>query len=445
MKTKIFTRRIIVPAFIYLFILGLSACNKFLDIQPSDAVSDEAAIIDKASAENAVRGCYRALSAGGYYGSTFQVDVMLAGNTIAYTQSGASALQFLYHTLAADNNDLEAIWSSQYAVVNQANFVIAKVPGLNDASLPDAEKQQLLGEGYFIRALAYFDLARTFGGVQILLTPTLKVSDKNHIPRSSQSEVYAQALKDLDSAEVLLPNTTVRNRATRKTVYALRSRLYLYLGKWAYSEQDASKVIEDDANYKLVKPFKQFFTSGGTTESVFELSYSIAYPNPMFANWKQGGSYFPNDSTVALLKDPAIGGTRNALLVQGGTKTLAALYPQSNGTDPVYVIRIAELWLIRAEDRVRLGDLDGALSDLNKVRERAGIPDSHAKSASGLLLAIENERRVEFALEPQRWFDLVRTGRAEAVLHVADEGNYVFPIPTPELEADPSLSQNSGY
>jgi hypothetical protein len=369
----------------------------------------------------------------------------MSGAALTYTQSSAGQLQFLYHTLTADNNDLETVWAAIYKVVNQANFIITKVPAIKDATLTQAYRNQLLGEGYFIRALAYFDLARTFGGVQLFLTPTLKVSDKLGKLRSTQAQTYAQALSDLNAAEPLLPATTVRDRATQKTVWALRARLNLYLQQWAAAETDAGRLIADSAIYKLVAPYNTFFTKTNTTESVFELSYSIAYPNPMFSNWKSGGNYVPNDSVRLLLTDPAVGGGRSALINISGTKTLGILYPQSNGTDPVYVIRIAELWLIRAEARAQQDDLAGALADLNAVRARAGVGVSGAVSKEEVLTAIESERRVEFALEPHRWFDLVRTGRASAVLNVTDARRYVFPIPTPERLADPTLDQNPGY
>jgi hypothetical protein len=433
-------------SYIILLLIVFGSCHKFLDVQPTNAVSDDQTITDKASAENAVRGAYRSLSASGYYGATFQFDALLSGNALTYTQSGASQLQFLYRTLTADNNDLETVWAAIYKVVNQANFVIAKVPDIKDAELTQAYRNQLLGEGYFIRALAYFDLARTFGGVQLFLEPTLKVSDKLGKVRSTQADVYAQALSDLNAAEPLLPVTTVRDRATRKTVWALRARLELYLRQWARAETDAGKLIADSANYKLVTPYNTFFTRTNTTESVFELSYSTTYPNPMFSNWKSGGNYVPNDSVRQLVTDSTVGGSRSALISISGTKVLGVLYPQSNGTDPGYVIRIAELWLIRAEARAQQNnDLAGALADLNAVRARAGVALSTAATQEELLTAIENERRVEFALEPQRWFDLVRTGRAAAVLNVSDVRRYVFPIPTPERQADPTLDQNPGY
>jgi hypothetical protein len=423
-------------------VVSISSCHKFLAVLPTDAVSDQQAITDSASATNALRGTYRALAAGGYYGATYQFDALLSGDVLNYTQSGASQLQFLYHTLTADNNDLETIWSAAYAAINDANFVIAKVPGIVSPTLSQSYRNQLLGEAYFIRALAYFDLGRAFGGVQLFLTPTSKASDKLGKLRSTQAQTYAQVLTDLNTADTLLPATTIRDRATQKTVRALRSRLYVYLQQWPQAEADATTIISDSVNYKLVNPYATFFTQTNTTESVFELSYSLSYPNPMYSNWKKGGNYTPNDSIVTLLRDPLQGGNRNALLLNSGTSILGNLYPLSTGTNPVYVIRVAELFLIRAEARAEQENLTGALSDLNAVRNRAGLANSAAATQGDILLAIENERRVEFALEPQRWFDLVRTGRAAALLNVTDPKHYLYPIPAPELAADPSLSQN---
>jgi hypothetical protein len=111
----------------------------------------------------------------------------------------------------------------------------------------------------------------------------------------------------------------------------------------------------------------------------------------------------------------------------------------------ILVIRTAELYLIRAEARAYLDKLSGALSDLNDVRDRAGVAASTAVTKDEILLAIENERRIEFALEPFRWFDIVRTGRAPVVFNLADTRKYIFPIPAGEILADPTLNQNPGY
>jgi hypothetical protein len=140
-----------------------------------------------------------------------------------------------------------------------------------------------------------------------------------------------------------------------------------------------------------------------------------------------------------------VGGNRNVLVAKDNqNRWYGNLYYRTPASDPTYIFRIAELYLIRAEARARQGKLAGALLDLNAVRDRAGLPASAAATADEVLLAIENERRVEFAQEPHRWFDLVRTGRA-AVVGVTDPDRHVMPIPVDQLLTDPALEQNPGY
>ena len=121
------------------------------------------------------------------------------------------------------------------------------------------------------------------------------------------------------------------------------------------------------------------------------------------------------------------------------------LYYRSPASDPSYIIRIAELYLIRAEARAQQGKLTDAAADLNAVRDRSGLAATTAVTQEEILLAIENERRVEFALEPHRWFDLVRTGRADEVLNVTESFRLVLPIPADQILVDKAVEQNEGY
>ena len=441
-----------------LFVTGilLSSCKKFLDVQPQDSIPDDLTIVDKASAQTALRGVYRALSSDNYYGNSFQSIGYLQGDNIQWTGSQSIVQQFIDHKVKADNATVAAIWSGIYATVNRANYIIDKVPSLEDKTFTDGDKNQLTGEAYFVRALSYFDLARTWGGVQIVLTPTLSATDKKGIKRSSVAETYAQVLQDLNKAESLLALPTAQNpiRANKETAWALLARYYLYQKNWAQAEAYASKVLANTSNYQLLKPYSSFFNPSGavaTRESVFELSYSATYTNGHRGQWQppaNGGTrqIAPNDALVNLLNSPLIGGNRNVLIA----KTSAGLwygnlYYRSPATDPAYIIRIAELYLVRAEARAQQNNLAGALADLNAVRDRAGLAASSAATQDDVLLAIENERRIEFALEPHRWFDLVRTGRAAAVLGLTDTNKYVLPIPATELLADNALEQNPGY
>ena len=440
----------------YIYSIGivvlLSSCAGYLDVKPLESISDTQTIYDKASSETAIRGVYSALASGNYYGTTFQSIGYLSGDNIQWTGSQSQVQEFINKKVNADNSTIAGAWTAIYVTINRANNVLAKVPTVTDPLLTEALKNQIIGEAYFIRALAYFDLARTWGGVPIVTKPTASPTENRGIARSTQAQTYSQVLKDLEAAEPLLPLTTDRYRATRKTVWALRARYHLYQKEWAKAEEYATKLLTD-SNYRLLKPFNTFFANDarGTQESVFEIFYSANEPNTHRNQWQpqtNGGTrqWAPNDAIVALLNDPTIGGTRSTLVAKDNqNRWYGNLYYRTPASDPSYIIRIAELYLIRAEARANQDKLTDALADLNAVRDRAGVAASTAASTSAVLLAIENERRVEFALEPHRWYDIVRTGRAAQVFNLTDANRLVLPIPAGELLIDKSLVQNQGY
>jgi hypothetical protein len=433
-------------------VVGFASCKKFLDVQPKLTVSDDITIVDAASAKTALNGVYSALAASNYYGTSFQMIGYLSGDNIKWTGSQAYLQQFINHDVKADNASLPQVYQAIYITINRANHVITKVPAIAD--LTAAERNRIIGEALAIRALAYFDLARTWGGAQITLTPTVAVTDKAGLKRSTQAQTYAQVLTDLNAAELLLPETGDRYHVNKKVVWALKSRYYLYQKDWANAESFATKIIADVASYKLVAPFNSFFANNvrGTVESIFELYYSASSTNGHRGSWQpaeNGGTrqWAPNDTFVGLVNDPLVGGNRSTLIAKtAGGIWYGNLYYRNPATDPTYVIRIAEVYLIRAEARAQQDNFDittGALADLNAVRARAGLGISAAVGKDNILLAIENERRIEFAEEPHRWFDLVRTGRAQTVLGITDARRLLLPIPIDQVSAD--NPQNEGY
>lgn len=446
-------------SFIYISLLSISllsvSCKKLLDVKPKESISDQQTIFDKVSAEEALRGTYGALADGSYYGTGFQSIGYLSGDNIQWTGSQSQVQEFINHKVSAENSTISGAWTAIYRTINRANNVIDKVPGVVDPQLSESYKNQLIGEAYFIRGLAYFDLARTWGGAPIITKPTINSTDNIGVQRSSQPETYAQALKDLDAADALLPPTTTRYRATQKTVWALKSRYYLYQKNWTKAEEYANKIISDAANYKLLKPYNSFFANNakGTQESIFEIFYNgTTEVNNHRNQWQpqtNGGTrqWAPNDAFVSLVNNPLIGGNRSTLVAKDNqNRWYGNLYYRSPSADPSFVIRVAELYLIRAEARAQQNtNLPGALDDLNAVRDRAGLAPAAAITQGEILLAIENERRIEFALEPHRWFDLVRTKRAQAVLNIADANKLLLPLPAQDLLLDKALQQNPGY
>src|SRR5690606_6001127 len=174
----------------------LSGCEKFLTTEPVNDVSDERTIYDKVSAETALRGVYRQLGASNYYGETYvTLGYFPSGDIKNLTTGGGSNLVNI--NFRTDEVLFNSAWSAIYETINRANHVIAKVPQVQDPALTPALKDQYVGEAKFIRALAYFDLARAWGGVQLILEPTISLTDRPEIKRSSLADTYQQVLNDL--------------------------------------------------------------------------------------------------------------------------------------------------------------------------------------------------------------------------------------------------------
>ena len=455
MNTKKIHKQLI-KAVLLSSVLIFSSCeNSILNLEPEQSISNDEAIVNKKSAEAALVGAYDKLQSSSYYGSEFVASIYLSGGDVTWTGSLNYYRAFNDHTYQADNTTINTTWYAIYATLNAANQVIDKVTALQSDDLTDSERNRIVGEAYFIRALSLFDLGRTWGNVPIITKATVTANDFNGVKQSKQADVYKQVIADLEKALSLLPEKIDRNRATKNTARALLARVYLYAENWTKAEEYASLLIAD-TNYKLVD-YPTFFQSKATSEGIFELLYTTADKNSHALYWlssAEGGrhEWAPSENFVTLLNDANVGGTRKALYKDQSTAKnpkfyVGLLYWRTTGDDPAYILRISEQYLIRAEARVKKAspDLTGALADLNAVRLRAKVPASAANTTATLSLAIESERRVEFAFEPHYWYDLVRTKRAGAVLGVTDQNKWIFPIPYNDLAADGDLIQNTGY
>jgi tetratricopeptide (TPR) repeat protein len=442
-----------------LFIIGLFAistsCKKtFLEAESAQNISDNAAIIDSASALTATLGIYDGLQDGNYYGGDgLAAAAFLSGGDGLWVGTLNYYNDFTTHTYRADNTLIYKIWYTIYKVVNRANHVITKVPALDAKLISDSKKNLYTGEAYFIRALAFFDLARTWGNIPLVLTSTSSPDDVKGIKQSNQTAVYAQVEKDLLKADSLLPNTISRNRIAKNTVYAFLARLYLYTKQYDLAETYATKIITN-SNYSLVD-WNTFVNNKSTSESIFELLYTTADQSSHYGSWSSvnyRNQFCPTATLYTLIQDPAVGGDRKMLIKDISTASIANYYVQllywrTNGDNPTYVFRLGEQYLIRAEARLRKSspDLTGALADINAIRNRANVAELSLTSKDDLITAVLTERRVEFALEPQRWFDLVRTGTASTKLGLTDTTKNIYPIPYNDLAADPDLVQNPLY
>lgn len=441
-----------------IFALGLLvSCDDYLTVEPRESISDELAIADKTSLNTALRGAYRSLGSGGYYGGTYvQLGFVPSGDVVYQVFNNLQDLNFL-----PEDGSFQSSWSAIYRTINITNHIIQKAPGIADINLSDAERQQILAEAHFIRALAYFDLARGFGGVPLKLTPTVDIANDATLSRSSISETYSQVLSDLEIAEANIDNSVNRVRATLHAVWALKARYYLYNQQWDKAIEYATLVLDQSDNYDLVAPFSSWFKNGvsQTPESIFEIAFSAQNTNDLRTTMSllaRGGEYRfrPSDGVVNVLKESETGGDRLALIdsaKQSSTTLYAgALYYRSPATDPSYILRVAEQYLIRAEARAHTDDLSGAIDDLDTVRGRANLSPTDAVTKDEILDAILDERRLEFLWEAHRYFDLTRTGKLKREIEelkpnlTITEKHNLFPVPSNEVILG-ELEQNPGY
>ncbi|WP_166641964.1 RagB/SusD family nutrient uptake outer membrane protein [Pedobacter duraquae] len=445
MKTSYFRTAILLTVIIF-----SASCKKYLEEVPNNALPTTSSITDASTARAAIIGAYDRLQ--GYYASSYPTLGTITTDNVIFNGTLSEYLQLDQNAIPTDNVITVSAYQGIYRTINSANSVIAYVPAVTDPLLTAAEKNKIVGEAYFIRALSYFDLARGWGGVQLQLKPTSDLSVLTGIKRSTLDQTYDQVLADLIQAEQLLPeDATTRNRAQKSAARALRARLHLYRKQWAEAENYATQVISN-TKYSLVKPYKSFFTAPfQTAESVLELAYSVNDRNSYWNLWypsSSGGQFTlkPSDALIAKLNNPAVGGSRNSLIAGSGATVYGVLYnTTATSTDPSYLIRIAELYLIRAEARAQQNKLADAVADLNAIRARADVTATTATTQPAIIQAIEDENGIEFAFEAHRWFDLVRTERAGVVLGITNRNFWLFPIPYSDVQSDPDVTQNPGY
>ncbi|KIO75838.1 hypothetical protein TH53_18260 [Pedobacter lusitanus] len=431
--------------------LLLGSCKKYLEEKPNNAIPSTTAITDAGTARAAILGAYDGLQS--YYSADYITLGTITADNVGFNGTLSEYLQLDQNAIPADNVITVSVYQKIYSTINSANSVIAGLPAVTDPLLNQTEKNKILGEAYFIRALSYFDLARGWGGVQLQLKPTADINGIKGIKRSTLSQTYDQVLADLVQAEQLLPedDSNTRNRAQKSTTKALRARLNLYRENWADAVTYATQVI-DKPKFALVSNYKTFFTAPFlSTESVFELTFSANDQNGYWSVWypsSMGGSYTlkPSASLISKINNPAVGGSRKSLIDGTGNSVYGVLYNTTGvSIDPSYLIRIAELYLIRAEAKAQLNDLSGALTDLNIIRKRAGATPLTSGTQAEILQAIAEENSIEFAFEAHRWFDLVRTKQAGKVLGLTNTNYWLFPIPYSDILSDPDVVQNPGY
>lgn len=446
-------------------LLALAGCDDFVEVDlPPTQLTAEGVFESAPTANAAMAAVYAGFRDGGLMtGKPNGISSLMGGYADEldyYGLAGTSMESFYRNTLVASDLGVDAYWTFTYSQIYGANAVIEGVSA--SPSIPEADKKRLVGEGLFARAWLHFYLAGLFGDVPYVATTDYAANAA--VSRLPVAQVYALAISDLEEALALLPdtyNTARRIKPNKWVAQAFLARAYLYAGRHAEAANAASAVLNHTELFALNPSVSSVFLRT-STETVWQLQ-----PVSATANASEGASFIflsgppPNMAlSPGLLGAFEPGDLRRAawtLAVAGAGATWhhAYKYRQQGSTaasqENSIMMRLAELYLIRAEARARQGELLGARDDLDAIRLRAGLPRSTAQGQQELLQAILRERRVELFTETgHRFFDLKRFGMADATL-AGVKPNWtptaaLLPIPERELLRNPNLgSQNPGY
>lgn len=444
--------------FASMLLTAASSCKKALEINPVDTIEQGQALLTSKDVEVALVGTYSAFGSRNFYGGRpfLMADFLANTNAIEWYGTYEELTQTINKSLLKTNTFVDNVWADGYTAINDANNVIAAI-----AKVDAAKKNKVEGEAKFIRGASYFELVRLFGkayndgspttnlGVPIVLTPTTAVTDASYVSRATVAAVYTQVIADLTDAEAKLPATN-GFFATKGSAAGMLARVYLQMGNYAAAAAAANRVITSN-NYSLNAAFIDAFPEMGSTPGVNSSEDIFAVQVTTLTGFN-GFNEFYGSSTYGGRGDAVISQAWITSTYAANDDRINAFYDEgdmftskyANVYGNVPVMRLPEMYLIRAESNLRLAPAAPVggrtpLQDLAVVRSRAGLT-----TTSATLADILNERKLELAFEGFALHDAKRT--QTNIGSIAWNSNaLVFPIPQRETDANKNLVQNPGY
>lgn len=491
------TRYIATGMATFLLATMIVSCNKFTDLTPISEATNENAYTTAKEAEAALTGAYDALQQEYYVWDNVIFSDVISDN---YYAGGDNPEIFAVDKLQVvpTNNRLFTNWGQLYGGIARTNTVLEKVPQIADPQLDEGNRRnQILGEAYFLRAFHYFNLVKLFGGVPLILAPVeASKTDEYIIPKATETQVYDQITADLEQAAALLPDvfsgesSVNKARATKGAAKALLAKAYAQRSDRDYSRvlSYCDEVINSPASYRLLANFSELFDGAhyNNAESIMEVQY-VGAPEGNFGpqmllppslsgdTWRKFVTpshdlvnAFDSESDIVRKNSSILFEKVDWLDEFWGNQSksevpFAYKWKSASGwasANRQYILRLADIILLKAEALNELGRTAEAREALNQIRQRAKISLSEASSQAELRNAILKERRLELCQEAQRWDDLKRLGIALEVMNALNEidlrtnqpvdyhmnaEKLLLPIPQQELDRNAQLTQNPGY
>ncbi len=455
-------RNKIISAALLLTMSLFTGCDDFLDTTATDRISDKIVWESVSNITLYLNGFYPYIDRYGSFGTAqFSgnlteglTETLKYGSYVPGSKAGDANMYVFTPEMMNPSGNLLNTWGATYERIRRVNEFLV---GLEKYSTVSQEENKIFeGQARFFRAFLYFQLAKRHGGVILYTNMDLK-KDKN---RSSAEETWNLIAEDLDYAASVLPvkwKNEDNGRVTKGAALAFKSRAMLYAQRWDAAKAAADEVIALGV-YQLMPQYNDAW-KGGNSESILEYNYLVTGPNHTFDKdyatfgeiENQGGSGCPTQEMVEAYEsknlDPRFAAT---VTYNGATWKGRTMENSVNGTagrymgyrDDTYAkgrtttgyylrkfmneahtdlityrstqtwveLRLAEVYLNRAEANFRLGNNGPAISDLNTVRGRAGValPPLSGLSGDALFKAIRQERKIELAYEGHLYWDMRR-------------------------------------
>lgn len=475
-------------------VAALAACDSAIEIDPDDQVPSGGIFSSANNAEAVLLGAYDGLQLTGNFGGSAYMVPDFTTTNIDFVGSFNTFNTLEQFNALSTIGTAAAIYDDPYDVINRTNEVITNANAEEIDDLSPALAGQLRAEARFIRALMYHHLVRWFAlpvnplngadggpgsaGVPIVLDPARDPAELQGQPRNSVGEVYSQIVDDLTQSISLFQDSgspSGEGRATLGSSQALLARVRLYQGQYEAAAARATDVI-DSGNFALAGSIVSAFGTSPTPEDVFAVTNTESdnsgtndFPSSFYLPQELGGrgdmvvtpeivSLYPDGDArqEEMIYQVGPGATRAFVTADSTCSNVncwSFKFRSPNFADNIRVIRLAEMYLIRAEANARMDNEDEALADLNVIRTRAGLlpfgdggDDSIAFDGDIVEEALL-ERRRELAFEGKYRHTLIRTGQplVDEAAGVAPDFQRILPIPEVAIDANAELSQNPGY
>ncbi|TDE09606.1 RagB/SusD family nutrient uptake outer membrane protein [Dyadobacter psychrotolerans] len=480
MKTKNILRVALLAA-----AMGVSSCQKdFINLTPEADLSIPNFYKTPSDMVVAVNAAYDALQSTNQYGSLFyRLMEIRSDNALDLNPGGSAGVNYRIDIFAEEvtNTNLTDGYLALYAGVYRCNIVLDKIEAV---SMDEMLKNRIKAEARFIRALSYFNLVRLFGKVPLILT-AMEPSQVSQLKRNELTEVYAAIEDDLKFGAQNLSLTYTGaddGRATLNAAKSLLGKVYLTQQKWLDAKNILTQVVESKKYSLLADPLTIFQETNKTNaEVIFAVKYGVAgreghaawltsdvgQGNRTVVDNSLSAAYTASDKRLALIATVATANNS-----QFTPRKVYAALSSNQAINDFIVLRYADVLLMLAEAEAEVSGAPNsvAVSTLNQVRKRAGIDEFTSASFVNLeafRAVIYRERRLELALECDRWFDMVRISKiagnanyAQAAINASESRttaggrisilprDFIYPVPDSEVNIynDPSrFAQNPSY